>query len=50
MLCGKNPPSIHARVSYSWVGSQASVRYGVTLEDFLHQMSKDLGRRGYFSL
>lgn len=48
MLCGENTPSVHARVSYSWVESQTSVRYGGILEDFICQLSKDFGWKGLF--
>lgn len=48
MLGCENPPSVHARVSYSSAESQTSVRYGGTLEDFICQLSKDFGWKGLF--
>lgn len=49
VLCGENPSSIHAKLSYSWDESQNSARYEETLEDLVYQMSKDLGEKGDFS-
>lgn len=35
MLCGENPPSIYAKVSYSWDESQNSAKCEETSEDLI---------------
>lgn len=45
MLCGENPPPIHAKVSYSCDESQKSARCEETSEDLVYQMSEDLGEK-----